>query len=387
MSAVAAVPVPAPALTVEVFGGEDAFARLEPVWDALVEQAGVAHPFVRYEWVRTWWEAFGHGRRLHVVLVRDGDAAIALAPLMASEDRVCGLRVRTLEFLANVHAPRFEMIVARGREEAYDAVWAHLASLEDTWDVLQLKEVPSDSPTLRHLQRLAAADGFPVGVWPSLRSPYVPTAGGWDAYLQGLAAKQRANIRNRMRRLERQGAVAVELVSGHDGLDEALEEGLRLEASAWKATAGTAIVSRPDTAGFYRKLAGVAARCGWLRLYFLSVGGRRVAFTYALAMGQRLYLLKVGYDPDWAPCSPQNTLCFLVLRTLFESGCAELDFLGSDEEWKRRWTPHRRAQDWLYVFRPSPRLRLAHGMKFGLLPRLRRQRLYTTLHNRVFGLR
>jgi CelD/BcsL family acetyltransferase involved in cellulose biosynthesis len=383
----AAIPVPAPAaaLSVEAFTGEDALARLAPVWDPLVEASGITHPFVRYDWIRTWWQAFGQGRRLHVAVVRDGAAAIALAPLMVSEDRVCGLRVRTLEFLANVHAPRFEMIVARGREDAYPALWAHLVSLEETWDLLQLKEVPSESPTLRHLQRLAAADGFPLGVWPSLRSPYVPLAGGWDAYLRSLTPKQRANIRNRLRRAESRGAVALEVVSGSEGLDEALDEGLQLETSSWKAAAGTAIVSRPDTAGFYRELAAVAARCGWLRLYFLRVGGQRVAFTYALAVGRRLYLLKVGYDPGWASCSPQNTLCFLMLRALFESDCVELDFLGSDEEWKQRWTPHRRAQDWLFVFRPSPRLRLAHGMKFGLLPRLRQQRLYASLHNRVFG--
>jgi CelD/BcsL family acetyltransferase involved in cellulose biosynthesis len=300
---------------------------------------------------------------------------------------VLGLRARILEFVANVHAPRFEMIVARGREDAYAALWAHLAGLRDTWDVMQLKEVPSASSTLRALRLLAAADGFPVGVWPSLQSPYVPAAGGWEAYLQGLTAKQRANIRNRLRRLERQGDVALELVDGGAALDAALQDGLRLEASSWKAAEGTAIASHEETASFYRGLAEVAAERGWLRLHFLRVGGQRVAFSYGLELGGRLYLLKVGYDPAWAAGSPQNTLCFLTLRALFARGGLELDFLGSDEEWKQRWTAHRRGQDWLFVFQPRAHLRLAHGVKFGLLPRLQRQRLYTTFHQRLFGAR
>ncbi|HEX6740063.1 MAG TPA: GNAT family N-acetyltransferase [Vicinamibacteria bacterium] len=376
----------APRLTVEAFGGADAFARVEPVWDALVEESGIPYPFVRLDWVRTWWQAFGGGRRLHLAVVRDGARPVALAPLMFAESRLCGLRVRTLQFLANVHAPRFELIVAPGREDACAALWSHLVALQG-WDVLQLEEVPSASATVRELRRLAAADGFPVGVWPSLDSPYVSTAGGWDEYLGGLTAKQRANIRNRLRRAERLGAVELETVGGGPGLDQALADGLRLETSSWKAAAGTAIVSRPDTDGFYRALARMAADRGWLRLNFLRVGGKRIAFSYGLALGPRLYLLKVGYDPEWAACSPQNTLCYLVLRALFERGGAELDFLGSQEEWKQRWTAQQRPQEWLFVCRPRLRLRLAHGLKFGLLPALRRQRLYRTLHHRVFGAR
>lgn len=40
------------------------FLRLAPVWDDLLERAGVDHPFLSHEWLRSWWEAFGAGRGL-----------------------------------------------------------------------------------------------------------------------------------------------------------------------------------------------------------------------------------------------------------------------------------------------------------------------------------
>ena len=369
---------------VEVFSDEHSLARLEGTWNQLVEESGIVYPFVRHEWVRRWWEAFGQGRRLHLVLVSDGDAPIALAPLMLSRGRYYGLPVRTLEFLANDHVPRFDMIVARRPAEAYRALWEHLASLENTWDVLQLQEIPSGSATLDALPRLAAADGFPVGRWPSLRSPYLPTLGSWDMYLRGLSGKQRRTIRNRMRRLTDHGPVDLEIVASREGLREALDEGLRLEDSGWKGTQGTAILSRRDTEAFYRTLAETAADRGWLRLCFLRAGGQRVAFAYTLDYGKRRYLLKVGYDPAWSSASPQNSLHALALPQAFANGYLEYDFLGSDEDWKRRWTPHERVHEWLFVFRPALRLRLVHGLKFGLLPKLRRSALYRTLHDRVF---
>jgi CelD/BcsL family acetyltransferase involved in cellulose biosynthesis len=388
VSAAVLVPPPPSAAaetSVEVFADEHALARLEGTWNQLVEESGIVHPFVRHEWVRRWWEAFGRGRKLHLVLVRDDDGPLALAPLMLSRRRHYGVAVRTLEFLANEHVPRFDVIVARRPAEAYRALWEHLAALEDAWDVIQLQEIPAGSATLEELPRLAAAAGYLTGRWPSLRSPYLPTLGGWEMYLRGLTGKQRRLIRNRMRRLTDRGAVELEVVAGPEEVRAALDEGLRLEDSGWKAMQGTAILSRPDTEAFYRTLAETAAERGWLRLCFLRAGGRRVAFAYTLDYGRRRYLLKVGYDPAWSGCSPQNSLHALALPLAFASGCLEYDFLGNNEEWKRRWTPHERVHEWLFVFRPELRLRLVHGLKFGVIPRLRRTALYRTLHERVFG--
>ncbi len=52
--------------SVEVVTDAAAFCRLEPEWNDAVERAGIRHPFLRHEWLRTWWECFGAGRDLHV---------------------------------------------------------------------------------------------------------------------------------------------------------------------------------------------------------------------------------------------------------------------------------------------------------------------------------
>jgi CelD/BcsL family acetyltransferase involved in cellulose biosynthesis len=60
--------------TVELVRDVETFAALREPWNALVERAGVAHPFLRHEWVQTWWESFGHGARLNVLVVRAAHA-------------------------------------------------------------------------------------------------------------------------------------------------------------------------------------------------------------------------------------------------------------------------------------------------------------------------
>src|SRR5437867_10152476 len=47
--------VDAPPLSVMEISDLGSFLDLEPVWDSLVQRAGICHPFLTHTWVRTWW--------------------------------------------------------------------------------------------------------------------------------------------------------------------------------------------------------------------------------------------------------------------------------------------------------------------------------------------
>jgi CelD/BcsL family acetyltransferase involved in cellulose biosynthesis len=100
-----------------------------------------------------------------------------------------------------------------------------------------------------------------------------------------------------------------------------------------------------------------------LRLYFLTVNRRRIAFHYSLCYRNKLYLLKQGYDPNYAPYSPSNLLCEKVLRDAFERGVTEYDFLGAEADWKLEWTRETRPHHWLFVFPNRPRTRFLYWTK------------------------
>src|SRR3954453_3975199 len=72
--------VNAPEIRVQVVSDEQAFLRLEPVWKRIVDASGADHPFLEFAWVWTWWECFGKGGALRVLVVWAGDEPIAIAP-------------------------------------------------------------------------------------------------------------------------------------------------------------------------------------------------------------------------------------------------------------------------------------------------------------------
>jgi hypothetical protein len=148
-----------------------------------------------------------------------------------------------------------------------------------------------------------------------------------------------------------------------------------LEAAAWKRDAGTAIACDPDITRFYVTYALRAADRGWLRLHFLTSGATRVAFDYSLQYRNRMFLLKVGYEPAFAPYSPSNLLLARVLENAFEQGLDRYDFLGENADWKQCWANQSTPNYWLFVFAGTAKGRCLHFLKFRLTPLMKRKSL------------
>src|SRR5579864_3072372 len=129
-------------LEIEVLRDYASFLDLEPVWNRLADQADLDHPFLEHAWLRTWWDCFGCGSRLHILLVNEHRKPIAIAPLIETPIRMFGVRLRRLGFFYNSHVPRSGFIVARRSSDVHAAIWNHLVR-DSSWDLLQLCQLPA----------------------------------------------------------------------------------------------------------------------------------------------------------------------------------------------------------------------------------------------------
>ena len=365
----------AAAYSVDVVSDYARFVNLEAEWNETVERAGIAHPFLRHEWVRTWWDAFSTpSARLYILVVRAHGRITAIAPFMRDTAPMYGVPARRIRFIQNDHTPRTDIIVAAQPDESYRAIWRALRADRDRWDVLLLSQLERESDTRRVFGELAAADRCATGVWQSSNSPYLSLTGTWDEYLNSLPAKFRSNLRNRMSRLTRLGEPVLEVLSERSAIEAACDEAWRLESSGWKREAGTAITCDPAVHRFYTTLVERGTAAGWLQLLFLKVGDRRIATSYGACFNGRLFLFKTGYDPEFATGAPFKILTYFAIREAYAHGLTEVDFLGDAEPWKLEWTSTSRGHDWLFVFADTMRARLLHSIKFQWLPELKRWR-------------
>jgi CelD/BcsL family acetyltransferase involved in cellulose biosynthesis len=293
-------------------------------WDTLADVVGAA-PFLRPGWFELWWRAFGDGQACVLTATRQG-ALVGVVPLVR--------RGRALASMANDHTPGFDL-VAKDEGVALELSRA-LLGLRPRRVTLEYLE--AGGMGLRSAREAALAAGYRLVVRDWERPPFVALDGGWESYEQSLDGKLRRDLARRTRRLAEEGVVTFDVRDGAEQLDGLLEEGFALEPSGWKASRGTAIVSRPETRDFYAGLAQWAAKRGILRLSFLRLDHRPLAFQFGLEDGGVYYFVKGGFDPGYSRFAPMKLLLRKMLENSFSNGLERFEFLGPPEPFKLEWT-------------------------------------------------
>jgi CelD/BcsL family acetyltransferase involved in cellulose biosynthesis len=322
--------------------GLEVFSLIEPIaeqWDALADRID-AQPWLRPGWIEAWFRSFGTGLPTILVLRRD-DRLAAVLPL---ERRRGG----ALRAPANWHTPGFGMLAeddATARELARE-LYAHRPRSVSLAFV-------SDGAGLAPLHEAAAGAGYRRLQRTLERSPYVAVDGDWERYEQGLGRRRLKELARRRRRLEEQGEVTFTVEDGGADLDRLLDEGFAVEAAGWKGERGTAISSAPETRRFYTDVARWAAARGWLRLVFLRLDGRAIAFELNIEAGRVWYDLKDGHLPEFRRFAPGSLVTHEVLRHVFARDVASYEFLGEDEAYKLDWTTTVRQRLLFQSFAPT----------------------------------
>jgi CelD/BcsL family acetyltransferase involved in cellulose biosynthesis len=321
---------------------------LEPLSDEWTELADHTHaaPFLYPGWFEAWRSAFGTGS-VRIVTARRDRRLVGVVPMQVQRG---AWRSPT-----NAHTPQFGLL-ALDEEVLVELAGALFAGRARRIAVAPLE---ADSSALRALRDAARARGYRAVVRPAGRAPYLRLSGDLRAYERSLSRNLRHDVQRRLRRLYEAGVVSVQVADGSARLDDLLEEGFRVEALGWKGRERTAIAAGAATRRFYSDLARWAASVGWLRLAFLRVDGRAIAFQLDLELRSRYYSLKIGYDPDFERLSPGKLLAYTMVSRALANGLHVYELLGRDEPWKHRWTDLAYEQVALDAFSPSPAGRLA----------------------------
>ena len=159
-----------------------------------------------------------------------------------------------------------------------------------------------------------------------------------------ISGKHAKELRRLERRLAAGGAVTYEVMQPADDWKAWYDDFLRLEASGWKGTEGSAIHSKPEDAEFFRRVLERAHAGGQLQLMRLAVAGKPVAMKLNLRADGGSYSLKIAHDENYAQYSPGVLLELFNIKVFAEEpdnirwmdSCAEANHPMIDRLWSGR---------------------------------------------------
>ncbi|MCG8693278.1 MAG: GNAT family N-acetyltransferase [Minwuiales bacterium] len=308
------------------------------------------------------------GDELVLVACDVDDTAAAVLPLCrrASPRFLSG--ARELTALSNFYTCRFAPGLAEGEDPQRlcrllaDGLRAH----PDGVDIVNLDSIARDDPLFDTLAEQFSAAGFFTQPYFHFGNWHEPVAGvTFDDYMAGRDAALRNTLRRKHRKLERDFAVDLRIVTQPDDVDAAMDSYDAVYAASWKEPE-----PYPD---FTRGLAHAAAAVGALRLGLCFLDGAPAAAQLWLVAGGQATIFKLAHDERFGKTSVGTVLTAEMARhTLEVDRVAEIDFGRGDDSYKQLWLGQRREMWGLLAFNPATPRGLLAAARHGLLPRLKR---------------
>ena len=300
-------------------------AEIAAEWQLLADAAGEPNPFYEPWYLLPSLEAFASaGTRLFVW--RQGGRLAGLMPLT----REARYGTRPIPHWAGtMHANIFlgaPLVRAGAEAEFWEALFAELDRRPGRGLFLHINRIAARGPLATALHAVAARQRRHfAAVWAEeralLEGPADPAA-----YLEAaVRGKKRKEYRRQRARLEEQGVVDVERLTGAEGLAAWCDEYLALEAAGWKGSQGSALVSSEQTERLFRSALAGAAAAERLDRLALRLDGRAIAMLVSFVTPQGQFSFKTAFDETLARFSPGVLLQIENLTRLRDPGFGWMD--------------------------------------------------------------
>jgi CelD/BcsL family acetyltransferase involved in cellulose biosynthesis len=336
-------------LLIEEIGDTVRLRSLANKWNNILSQSESDSIFLTWEWVFNWWQVYGVGKELRVLVLRDQDEdedIVAIAPFYVRTKKILGgLSINEIRFLGtgeDVSPDYLDFIIKKGFEnEAINAFIKYLA-VKNGWHVVNLTDMLSTSFTVKILQKVAADNRLMVESSERATCPYIQLLPDWEEYIGGLSKNMRYNIKRRMRNLEKDFKTRYFVWQDIEGLEYAMERLSFLHNKRWNQKGGKHGFSSKEYNAFHQAVAREFGMKGWLQLSCLELDGEIVGILYDYRYRNKIYYYQGGFDPSLYKYSLGLVLRAYVIQRAIENGIKEIDLLKGAHEYKYMWTEHDR---------------------------------------------
>ncbi len=313
------------------------FTEIDPEsWNHLLSESITNVPFLRYEYMQTWWEHRGGGEwkqtELLLISATENGQLIGIAPLFLTEHD----SQSALMLIGSIEISDYLDLIVRPADlprfvtGLLDFIASHGPS---TWRAFDWYNLPDSSPTLAAFKTEAESRGWTFTQEVYRPTPYIPIPGDFETYLASIDKKQRHEIRRKMRRAAESGFVRFYIVDGSSNIESEINDFFEL------------MVQDPSKANFLHPamraqmtaILQTAHQQGYLWLAFLEVDGVKTAASLNFDYRGKLWGYNSGVGSGHKELSPGWVLLANVIQWCCENDRHEFDFMRGDEEYKYRF--------------------------------------------------
>lgn len=344
-------------IAVQYLTDAESFARLAPQWNRLHERAATASVFTSWIWQYQWWQVYGRGQPLRLLVAMAGGEVVGILALYIQKTKTLGVPVRMLRFVGtggDTYPDDLGPVIAPEREEEIAAKLARAALRIADADVLALSDIDPASRFPLVVERCAAECRRSSFTSACERIAYVDLPPTWPEYLQSLTSDRRTHLKSARKKVAARHRMRFFIWDDAASLDQAVDRLVELHRKRWREAGGSESFQSDEYVDFHRRTIKASFARGWLRLYCLELDGAIAAITYCYRFRNRVYLMQAGFDPEKAKSNPGKVLLGYALEHAIGEGNVVFDFLRGEHRYKNQLATGHRTTTCVRVFRTTP---------------------------------
>ena len=281
----------------------------------------------------------------------DGGSDIPLAALATRyKERPSGIfSPALLSSLSNFYTITFSPIGEFPEESAGEVLGALAKGISNDhhrWDLVELRPLDPNSAAYPHLVRSFKSAGMVVQEYFCFGNWYLPTAGlAYDEYFKSMPSAMQNTIRRKKKKLEKTGKARIDIITGTEGLEAAIDAYSRIYLSSWKR-------SEPYP-HFVPGLIRTCAEKNWLRMGVVYLDDQPIAAQVWIVNSGKATIYKLAHDQRYDEFSSGSTLTTHLIQHVLEvDKVREIDFGSGDDPYKKNWLSQRRERWGILAMNP-----------------------------------
>lgn len=324
--------------TVSVIDSAAEFARLRESWNALLACSRSQSICLTWEWLFTWWEVYADASRvLMLIVVRDGEEVIGIAPFQMHTTHKLGVPIRTIRFLGTgendsvgVVSEYLDILAdINNADVVVECIAAYLSKAGD-WDRLLFDDLLDEALVFTRFRKAMSNNAVGsaqvvIGIRYSIALPQT-----WEAYLAQLDAGAARRMRYYLRRLEREGALSESVVANEAELADAFEQLTALHNARWQSKGKTGAFASDKFSAFHAAFARKVLPLGYLNFRCLRLDGKPIASVYNFRIGGTDYFYQGGIGAAGSKFSPGVVAQAYAIQAAISAGIDHYDFMRGE---------------------------------------------------------
>ena len=305
-------------------------------------------PLLSWEWLASWWEAFGEEQRLCVLTCHDDAGKLnAIAPWYLENEFVG----QSIQCLGSGNACTDYMRLLVAKEADTEAVSAAVANymrqvIRGELDfrlsrvhTVKIDGAQVDAPWLQSFTAAMSESGFRASQRPIESSWVISLDGGWDAVIGRMSSGWRRKARKAAKRIS-SGKVIVHGVDGNSSeadFEVAFDILRRLHQRRRAELNQEGCFADPRFERFLRTASRRLLANNRVQIQWCESEDRPIAAQFQLLSESTVSMYQSGIDPDAMGLEPGYTMLAGAIESAIDAGFEKFDFLRGDEAYKAGW--------------------------------------------------